>query len=68
MGAAHRHLRRAGGGDQERRRIAGAGEALDQVEAARQAGFTHLGVTLSWGSVGELRDRLAWFSAAVIGG
>ena len=54
--------------DEERRRIGSAHEALDQVEAARQAGFTHLGVTLSWESVGELRDRLAWFSDAVIGG
>jgi len=25
-------------------------------------------VTLSWESVGELQDRLAWFSDAVIGG
>jgi probable F420-dependent oxidoreductase len=54
--------------DQERRRIGSAREALDQVEAARQAGFTHLGVTLSWESLSELRDRVAWFSDAVIGG
>jgi hypothetical protein len=45
--------------DEERRRVGSAHQALDQVEAARQAGFTHLGVTLSWESVGELRDRLA---------
>ena len=48
--------------------IGRAHEAQDQVEVARQAGFTHLGVTLSWESVGELQDRLAWFSDALISG
>jgi probable F420-dependent oxidoreductase len=53
--------------DEERRRATGASDALEQVAAARAAGFTHLGVGLSWASPGELRDRLSWFAEEVLG-
>jgi hypothetical protein len=52
--------------DEERRRAGAAQEALDQVCAAGEGGFTHLGVSLGWESMPELQERLAWFSDAVI--
>ncbi len=52
--------------DEERRRAMTARDALEQVGAARAAGFTHLGVGLSWTDVAELQERLSWFAEEVV--
>jgi alkanesulfonate monooxygenase SsuD/methylene tetrahydromethanopterin reductase-like flavin-dependent oxidoreductase (luciferase family) len=52
--------------DGEHRRATSAGDALGQVRRARDVGFTHLGVGLSWDSAAALKERLTWFSDAVI--
>ncbi len=65
LGRGH-HVTERDRADEIRRVASSVREAGDQIEAARKAGFTHLGVMLGWESTAELHDRLAWFAEELI--
>jgi probable F420-dependent oxidoreductase len=54
--------------DSERRTARSAGAALEEIERALAAGFTHLDVSIAWDDPRDYVDKLGWFAERVMTG